>query len=132
VFSTDELKNLQQLLGRLVMGNESASSGSEKEQSKNNKGHKQKRSNCGNNGNNDGQGKNKNNCPKLDPGQLLIIAGLLSGALSVRSVLVNSDQVVEFVLTGTLKRKTNLEKVMKQVGQMPFDQVIRAIMENNL
>ena len=71
----------------------------------------------------------QNNClPNLAPSQVLVVLGLLSGALSVDSILVDKDQIVQIVLSGSLKRKTQLEKVMDQVGEMPFDDVMKAVL----
>lgn len=65
--------------------------------------------------------------PNLTPSQMLVTLGLLSGALSVDSVLIDKDQIIQIVLSGSLKRKTQLEKVMDQVGEMPFDEVMKAV-----
>ncbi|HYH03109.1 MAG TPA: hypothetical protein VEC37_08420 [Bacillota bacterium] len=86
-------------------------------------------------GNNEKSGNKANeavNCFDLIPSELLIITGLIIGVFNVESVLVNRNQVVQIVLAGNLRRKTELEKVMEQVGQQPFDQVVKAIIENNL
>ncbi|ABO51019.1 hypothetical protein Dred_2509 [Desulforamulus reducens MI-1] len=88
------------------------------------------------NGENNGTNKkNKNNkcnkiencLPTLTPSQMLVILGLLGGVFEVDSVLVDKDQVIQVVLSGSLKRKTELEKIMEQVGTMPFDDVMKAI-----
>lgn len=71
-------------------------------------------------------------CFDLTTSELLVITGLIIDVLNVESVLVSRDQVVQIVLSGNLKRKTELERVMEQVGKLPFDQVIKAIIENNL
>jgi hypothetical protein len=118
VFSADELGNLQKLLSQLGLGdNESAQSDKEPR--------KKKRDDRA-------AGTDGINYPKLDPAQLLVIAGILSGALVVRSVWINNDQTAQIVLTGNLKRKTQLDKVMQQIGQLPFDQVVKAIVEHNM
>lgn len=65
----------------------------------------------------------------LDPQRLLVILGLLSGVLEVNSILVDKDQNVELLLTGTLKRKTRLDKILEQIGGMPFDDVMQAIFD---
>jgi hypothetical protein len=64
------------------------------------------------------------------PSELLVIAGLICDVLQVNSVLVNRNQEVQIILTGTLKTSTQLDKVMKQLGHMPFEQVMRCIMDN--
>lgn len=83
-----------------------------------------------NNGNSkNNQGNQKTNClPNLVPSQMLVILGLLGGVFEVDSVLIDKDQVVQIVLSGSLKRKTELEKMMDQLGSLPFDDVMKAIL----
>lgn len=83
-----------------------------------------------NNGNNKNtQDNSKNSClPNLAPVQIVVILALLGGILEVDSVFVDKDQVIEIVLGGSLKRKTELEKQMDQVGTLPFDDVMRALL----
>lgn len=69
-------------------------------------------------------------CINLGPAQILVIAGFLTGVLQVDSILVNRQQVIEIVLTGSLKKPTQLDKVMEQVGKMPFERVMQSIMDN--
>jgi|GEM_PF-1195399 len=63
----------------------------------------------------------------ITPSQALVIAGIIGGVLNVDSVLVGIDQRVEIILTGSLKQKTGLEKMMDQIGSMPFDEVVKAL-----
>jgi hypothetical protein len=42
---------------------------------------------------------------------------------------MNANQTVEIVLVGDLHKKTSLEKVMSQVGDKPFDEVMRALLK---
>jgi len=72
----------------------------------------------------------KRNKMTLTSAQALVIAGLLGGSLSVFSVLVDADQEINIVLTGSLKKKTNndqLDSVLEQLGKVPFDDVIAAM-----
>jgi hypothetical protein len=62
----------------------------------------------------------------INPSQAIIIGAILAGVLQVDSVLVDRDQNVEIVLVGSLKKKTQLEKLLDQVGSMPFDEVVKA------
>lgn len=82
--------------------------------------------------NKDDKNKGGNNREKknidLTPSEILVIVGILAGALQVDSVLVDRDQSVEITLVGSLKRKTQLEKIMDQVGTMPFDEVMKNIL----
>lgn len=84
------------------------------------------------------KGKNKDNnssgCDdgkkklSLTPSQVLVIAGILGGTLEVASVLVDKDQIVQIILQGSLKQKTELEKMMDKIGSMPFDEVVKAML----
>lgn len=64
----------------------------------------------------------------INPSQAIIIAAMLAGVLEVTSVLVDRNQTVEIVLTGSLKKKTELEKLLDQVGSKPFDEVVKAML----
>lgn len=83
-----------------------------------------------------GKGGNKNAAsshkPCLSPSQVLVIAGILGGVLSVDSVLVDRDQNVEIVLVGTLRQKTELDLILGQVGSMPVDEVLNALVRRFL
>ncbi len=73
-------------------------------------------------------GKPKSNFPDLSPAQILVIAGIVCGGLQLESVVVDKNQFVQIVLEGSLRRKTELEKIMEQIGSLPFDQVIKAML----
>lgn len=71
---------------------------------------------------------NKKKCKvNLSASNILVIAGLLSGALEVESLLVDKNQEIQIILAGSLKQKSQLEKVMDHVGTMPFDEVVKAM-----
>lgn len=65
--------------------------------------------------------------PSLTPSKAVIIIGLIGDVLAVDSILLDKNQRVEIVLSGSLRHKTQLEKIMDQVGKMPFDEVMKAI-----
>lgn len=79
----------------------------------------------GKNGNNNGPTGNK---ISITPSQALVIGGILGGVLDVDSVLVDRDQIVQIVLSGSLKQKTELEKMLDQIGTMSFDEVVKAML----
>lgn len=64
----------------------------------------------------------------ISPSSLLVTLGLLSGVLEVISVLVDRDQVVQFILKGSLKRKTGLDRAMDDIGGYSFEEVLRALL----
>jgi len=115
MFSSDKLNELSKLIGQLF----NLSGEPIKEKHAQNEG--------------DSQGSKKGTpvqpvCPPITPQRALVILGLLLGTLEVNSVLVNRDQTVQIFLQGSLKRKTRLEKIMDEIGALPFDEVIRAIL----
>lgn len=66
----------------------------------------------------------------LNPSEILVIAGIMGGVLEVSSISLTRDQGVEICLSGSLKRQTDLEKTMKEIGELPFEEVIKAILTN--
>ncbi len=67
-------------------------------------------------------------CPPINPQRALVILALLLGTLEVNSISLDKDQTVHIILEGSLKRKTRLEKIMDEIGALPFDEVIRAFL----
>lgn len=61
--------------------------------------------------------------------KLLVIAGLLADVLVVDSILVDVRQRIEIVLAGSLKQSKSTDNVMEQLGKMPFEQVIKTLVE---
>lgn len=126
MFSLDDLEKIRQAMAQLGSGAQAdQGKGSGAEQKKSQKGKDAKQ-----NKDQDGCGA-AGDCINLNPSQLLIIAGFLTGTLQVESVLVNRNQSIEIVLVGTLKKKTQLDKLMGQVGKMPFERVVQAIIDNS-
>jgi len=84
-----------------------------------------------NQGNNDKNPKNtkcKNQQFTLSPTQALVILGLFTGVFEVNSVLVHRDQHIDVLLVGSLKRKTEMDKILDKMGSMTFDEVMRALL----
>ncbi len=69
----------------------------------------------------------KKQAPVLTPQKALVILGLLAGVLEVKSVLIDRDQIINILLDGSLKRKTRLDKMLDEIGNMPFEEVLTAI-----
>jgi len=85
-----------------------------------------------NNSNNSNNTSNRNSKRSLTPAQALVIAGILGGSLSVFSVLADADQNISIVLQGSLKKKNNgadeqLDKIIAQLGRVPFDDIVAAM-----
>lgn len=64
----------------------------------------------------------------ITPSQALVIGGILGGVLDVDSVLIDRNQIVQIVLVGSLKEKSDLEKMLDKIGSMPFDEVVKAML----
>ncbi|MDD3654232.1 MAG: hypothetical protein PHO01_08635 [Desulfotomaculaceae bacterium] len=112
MFSSSDLNTLMEQIAQLGKGNNNSTKNISKS--------------CpGNAGKNN---KTNNNIPSLTPAKLLIVAGLLCGALELKSISVDRDQIVDIVLQGSLKRKTKLDKMLDEIGQMPFDDVLKAVL----
>lgn len=72
---------------------------------------------------------NNNNTAKLTTTQILAILALLAGTLEVTSVVIDRDQAVQLVLSGTLKKEKEnpLDEVVTQLGNLPFEEVMKAM-----
>jgi len=70
---------------------------------------------------------NKKKVSVLTPPKVLVILGLISGVFEVGSILIEHDQAVQIRLDGSLKRPSKLDKCLDEMGAMPFDEVLRAI-----
>jgi hypothetical protein len=128
VFSSEEIEKAKKFvdgLSQLNFNQDASKTKNDKPLNKNSKNGKEqkKREKNRESGNNSGS------CIHLLPSELLVIAGIVCDALQVASVLVNRNQAIEIVLVGSLKKRTQLDKVMEQIGKMPFDQVVKSIME---
>lgn len=73
--------------------------------------------------------KEKNNGSCLAPSQLLVIVGLITGVLEVQSILIDKDQLIQIRVDGSLKRKTELDIALDQIGSLSFDEVIKAVID---
>lgn len=67
--------------------------------------------------------------PNLNPSEILVLAGIICGVLKVSSMTLSREQVVVINLEGSLRRPTQLEKVMGQIGQCSFEEVMQAMMK---
>lgn len=55
----------------------------------------------------------------LSTQQIAVITALLLNVLEVQSVLVDNEQTVEIVLSGSLKRKTRMDEMLDEMSDMP-------------
>ncbi len=113
MFSTEDLERIKEKISQLNSGGPKNNNGDHKRKTKDN----------------DDQGKETsgNACPNLTASEILVIAGILTGVLKVASVTIDTNQTVDIVVSGSLRRQTQMEKVMEQIGKCSFEDVIQAI-----
>lgn len=78
--------------------------------------------------NGSGNGKKSKGVGKLTPQQIAVVAGLLTNALSVESILINKDQTFEIVLTGSFRRKTKADLVAEELDEVSVGELIDAFL----
>jgi hypothetical protein len=77
-----------------------------------------------------GKNKKKSTPPllsQLTPQQIAVIAGLLADALSVDSVLVDKDQNLQIVLTGSLRRRSKLDQLLSELEDTSLGEIFDAL-----
>ncbi|WP_181454656.1 hypothetical protein [Paenibacillus dendritiformis] len=84
------------------------------------------------NGNGVGGGSKKNgkktSRSKLTPQQIAVVVGLLANALEVTSVLIDKNQKIEIVLSGSIRKKTKADRVAEQLNEISVGDLIEAIL----
>ncbi|OEH86831.1 hypothetical protein BHU72_00765 [Desulfuribacillus stibiiarsenatis] len=76
----------------------------------------------------DNNSNNNGNSNTLSPASMLVILAVLSGSLTVDSISIDKDKTVQVLLAGSLRRKTELDKMLDAIGEMPFETVLKAMM----
>ncbi|NEU29668.1 hypothetical protein GN156_02620 [bacterium LRH843] len=74
------------------------------------------------------QPKNEQKKKQLSPDNLAVIAALLTNALVVQSVLINRDQTIEVLLSGSLKQKSEIDKLVEQVKNVPVGEFLNSLL----
>jgi hypothetical protein len=77
----------------------------------------------GNRNGGNGNGSNKKNSGngkigKLSAKQVAVIAALLTNALEVKSILIDTDQTVQIVLEGSFRKKTRMDEILNELSDM--------------
>jgi hypothetical protein len=93
--------------------------------------------NCNGNGNGNGSNGNGNGSKgngngngkigKLSAKQVAVIAALLTNALEVKSILIDTDQIVQIVLEGSFRKKTRMDEIINELSQMSMGDLLEAI-----
>jgi len=71
---------------------------------------------------------NQKATPKLTPQQLAVIAGLLTNALEVQSIMLDKDQTIEIVLVGSIRKKTKADQIAEELADISVADLISALM----
>jgi hypothetical protein len=80
------------------------------------------------NGNDNGNGNgNGNGKRKISPQQLAVVVGLLSQALSVDSVMIDKDQNIEIVLGGSLRKQTQMDRLLGEMSELSIGDLLDSI-----
>lgn len=69
--------------------------------------------------------------PQLSIDQIAVIAALLTNSLQVQSVLVDRDQVVEVLLVGSLRKKTQMDNLLDQISDMSIAEFLDSFKKFN-
>ena len=65
---------------------------------------------------------------KLGTSEVLIIVALITGTLKFAGIEIDRRQNVFVILSGSLRKRTKLDKMMDEVGQQPFEQVLATLL----
>ena len=77
------------------------------------------------------QHKKETTKPRLSPNQVAVITALLTNALHVQSILVSKDQTIEVLLQGSLRQKSELDKFVDQVRDVPVGEFLSSLLKNS-
>lgn len=77
-------------------------------------------------------GKSKNDSLKglfgdLSPEQIAVIAALITKSLSINSITLDKDQKIEVVLSGSLKQKTKMDKLLEEASSLTISDLLDSI-----
>ena len=70
----------------------------------------------------------KKTTPKLTPQHMAVIAGLLTNALEVQSIMLDKDQTIEIVLVGSIRKKTKADQIAEDLADISVADLINALM----
>lgn len=76
--------------------------------------------------NGNGNGKKKKES-RLTPQQLAVVVGLLTNSLEVLSVLIDKDQRIEIVLEGSIRKRTEADRVAEELENISVAELIEAL-----
>ncbi|KMK74787.1 hypothetical protein [Alkalihalobacillus pseudalcaliphilus] len=72
------------------------------------------------------QGRHKDN--QLSPNELAVIAALITKALTVQSILIDREQNIQILLEGSLKKRSELDRIIDEIRDVPIGDFISSLM----
>lgn len=72
-------------------------------------------------------GAGKNGSKNWSPQQLAVMVGLLTKALSVDSVMIDKDQNIEIVLGGSLRKSTQMDRLLEEMSDLSIGELLDSI-----
>ncbi|MGB9678525.1 MAG: hypothetical protein ACPL3A_00825 [Thermoanaerobacteraceae bacterium] len=79
---------------------------------------------------NDG-GDEKKQVKALTPSEIIVILGILAGTLEPISIIVDRNQGVQIILSGSLKKKILVEDEVKEIENEYLSSAIKALIAKN-
>jgi hypothetical protein len=67
--------------------------------------------------------------PRLSAKEISVIVALLTRALEVKSLLIDSDQTIQIVLEGSLKKKTEMDRLIDEMSDLTIGDFFDSIMK---
>lgn len=74
--------------------------------------------------------KANNLASRLTLNEIAVIVALLTNALHVQSILVDRDQTVQVLLEGSLRKRSELDKLIDQVRDVPVGDFLSSLLNN--
>ncbi|WP_413379646.1 hypothetical protein [Alkalihalobacillus sp. 1P02AB] len=65
---------------------------------------------------------------KLSPNEIAVITALLTKALTVQSILIDREQTVQILLEGSLKKRSELDKLIDEIRDVPIGDFIASLL----
>ena len=67
--------------------------------------------------------------PRLSAKEISVIVALLTRALEVKSLLIDSDQTIQILLEGSLKKKTEMDRLVDEMSGLTIGDFFDSIMK---
>ncbi|MDO7908047.1 hypothetical protein Q5741_16665 [Paenibacillus sp. JX-17] len=79
-------------------------------------------------GNGNGSSQNSKKAQSLSPQQIAVIVGLLANVLDVDSILLDRNQQIQIVLTGSIRKKNKADRIAEELDNISVAELINAFL----